>query len=69
MFLVIEIQKTGNTIANIANAYETMAEADNKYYTILAAAAVSNVPKHGAVLLDENCYCIRNDHYEHEVSE
>lgn len=66
MFLVIEMQTNNGVISNIATSHDTMAEADNKYYTILAAAAISNVPKHGAVIIDEDCHLLRGDCYAHE---
>lgn len=65
MFLVIEIQK-GDSIANIVTTYDTINEAENKYHTILASAAVSAVPKHSAVMLDENGDFIKSECFEHE---
>ena len=47
-YIVIEIQNGTCT----AYSYDTAAEAQNKYYTILSYAAVSDVQRHGAYLLD-----------------
>lgn len=55
-YVVIEIQKTtSGAIANLVTSYDTKAEAESHYHTILAAAALSNLPSHGAVIIDENC--------------
>ncbi len=65
MFIVIEMQKLDeNTLAILpANTYNTRDEAESKYHAILSTAAISNVWKHSAILLDEdgvplayNCY-------------
>lgn len=66
MFIVMEIQK-GNTASTIVNTYDTRNEAENKYHTVLAYAAVSNVPKHSAVLLNEDGTYIKSECFEHEV--
>ena len=66
MYIVIEIQK-GNTASTIVNTYETLNEAENKYHTILAYAAISSVPKHSAVLLTEEGDYIKHECFEHTV--
>lgn len=67
MFLVLEIQKTGNQIAHILTSHETRQEAESKWHTVLAAAAVSSVPQHAATLLDDRGYTIKVECYEHPV--
>ena len=69
MYLVLEIQKTGNQIATNIWAFETRNEADAKFYTVLAAAAISSVPLHAAALLTEDGGCIKNESYNHELEE
>ena len=66
MYIVMEIQKS-NTAATIVNTYETRNEAENKYHTILAAAAVSNIPQHAAVLLDDNGEYIKSECFMHSA--
>ena len=66
MYIVMEIQK-GNTASTIVDSYETLNEAENKYHTILAYAAISNVPKHSAVLLTEEGDYIKHECFEHLV--
>lgn len=67
MFLVLEIQKTGNQIAHILTSHETRQEAESKWHTVLAAAAVSSVPQHSATLLDDRGYTLAVQCYEHPV--
>lgn len=66
MFIVMEIQK-GNTTSTLVNAYETRNDAENKYHTILAYAAVSALPKHSAVMLTEEGDYIKSECFEHEA--
>lgn len=55
-YVVIEIQKTAQgQIANLVTSYDTKLEAESHYHTILASAALSDLPAHGAVIIDENC--------------
>ena len=63
-YIVIEIQKsTTGEIANIVTAHNTILEAESKYHTILAAAAISNLPVHGAIIVNENCFPVKHDSY------
>lgn len=68
MFIVIEIQ-TSNTVATLVNAYEDRNQAENKYHAILSAAAVSAVPKHGAVMLTDEGVRLKSECYIHEQPE
>ena len=66
MFIVMEIQK-GKTTSTLVNTYETRNEAENKYHTVLAYAAISSVPKHSAVMLTEEGDYIKHECFEHEA--
>lgn len=68
MYIVIEIQ-TGDKVATLVNAYEDRNAAENKYHTILSAAAVSEVPKHAAVMLTEEGTRLKSECYIHEQPE
>lgn len=68
MYIVLEIQ-TSNTVATIVNSYEDRNQAESKYHQILTAAALSNVPKHSAVLMNDVGQTIKNETYIHEVTE
>lgn len=68
MFIVIELQTINDSqVANIVNAYTEQAVAEQKYHSILAAAAVSALPCHAAVMLDEKGRMIKSEYYTHEV--
>lgn len=66
MFIVIELQKGKNgSVANIVTEHSTQAEAESKYHAILAAAAVSDVPVHSAVIVSEEGFPIMHQCYKH----
>lgn len=65
MFVVIELQQYGDTLQNLVTAHPTLQEAESKYHTVLAAAAISSVPVHSAVLLSGNGNVIKSECYRH----
>jgi len=66
MFIVVELQKNANgVVGNIVTSHETQAEAESKYHSVLAAAAVSDLPVHAATLLSEEGFSIANQCYKH----
>ena len=69
MFVVIELQTIGNTVANQVWAFESRDAAFNKYHTVLAAAAISTLPVHAAVILDNYGRQIAAQSFTHEVAE
>lgn len=67
MYLVTEIQVNhDSTVGNNTFAYQEVNQAWNKYYTVLAAAAVSNVHKHSAILYTEDGF-IAQQCFTHEL--
>ena len=68
MYIVIEIQ-TSATVATLVNSYEDRNQAESKYHQILTAAALSSVPKHSAVLMNDEGQTIKSETYIHEVTE
>lgn len=66
MFIVMEIQKDV-TAATLVSTHDTRNEAENKYHTVLAYAAVSSLPKHSAVMLTEEGEYIKSECFEHEA--
>lgn len=68
MFIVIEIQKNQNgQVATLVNSYEDRNSAEQKYHTVLSAAAVSSVPTHTAVMLMDDGYQIKHESYSHPI--
>lgn len=65
MIVVMELQTTGGVTALLTDTFDNRNAAENKYHTILSAAAVSNVEEHAAVMMDHKGFVIKNDIYYH----
>lgn len=66
MYIVIELQKNDQgVVSNIATAFDTLAEAESKYYTILASAAISKIPVHSAIIVSEEGFPVKYQCYKH----
>ena len=68
MYLVIELQKTGDQVVNIVTTHETNYDAESKFHTVLAYAAVSPVDIHSAVLMDDKGFVYRTESYDHTTA-
>ena len=69
MFIVTEIQTyTDGTVGTIVNSYESQQQAESRYHTVLAAAAVSNLPKHAVILFTEEGFPMLYQCYRHAVT-
>lgn len=65
-YLVIEIQKyDSGAMSTPTYAYDNQNSAEAKYHSILASAAVSALPVHSAVLMNEAGFVIKNQSYSH----
>ena len=64
-YIVIELQTNGNTTSNIVTAHTSRDAAEQKFHTVLAAAAVSSVEDHAAVMIAQNGTVVRTEHYTH----
>ena len=64
-YLVIELQTTGSTTANIVTQYSTLAAAQQAFYTICASAVVSTVDMHAVLIVDETGFVMMNESFEH----
>ena len=64
-YLVIEIQKAvdGTIAVPPVATYDNLFDALSKYHTVLAAAAISEVPVHTCVILNDVGQEIRMDSY------
>ena len=65
LFIVIELQRNGNQMANIVTAHETLQDAQHKFHAVAAAAAISNVEKHSVVLLKDDGFLVERITFEH----
>ena len=67
MYIVIELQKNADgVVSNIVTSHETLPEAESKYYSVLAAAAVSQIPVHSAIIVSEEGFPVENQCYKHQ---
>ena len=66
MYIVIELQTNGDQTAHLIDKYTEQSKAMQKYFTILAAAAVSSVEIHTAVIITETGRVVRAETFKHE---
>lgn len=65
-YIVIELQTAADgTVGNLVYAYDDRNAAEQKYHLILAAAAVSTLPSHAAVLLTSEGITLMHACYHH----
>lgn len=66
-YVVVEIQTNADgTIGAIVTDFDSKLAAENKYHTILAYAAISNLPVHSAVILTNEGRTVKTEVYTHE---
>ena len=69
-YIVIEIQTNSNgTVGNIVTSHDTLEQAYSKFYAVLSAAAISSVPIHAAVIMDNTGYVYGKNNFNHEQNE
>ena len=64
-YLVIEIQTNSGTTTTLSYQFDSLDLARQKYYTILAAAVVSTIDCHAAMIVDENGFLVQNESFRH----
>ena len=64
-YLVLEIQ-LGDTVSTIISDYDNLNQAESKYHQILTAAAISNIYKHSAMIINEEGRVLKVECYIHE---
>ncbi len=66
MYIVIELQKDAEgQVSNLVTSHNNLAEAESKYYSILASAAISEVPVHSAIIVSEEGFPVKHNCYKH----
>lgn len=66
MYIVIELQKNADgQVSNLVTSHETLADAESKFYTILASAAINDVPVHSAIIVSEEGFPVKYQCYKH----
>jgi len=65
-YIVLELQKNADgSVGNLVFAYDDQEHAESKYHQVLAAAAVSALPAHSAVLMNEEGFVLSRMCYKH----
>jgi len=63
-YIVMEYQTTDADVTSaLTSVHSTREEAEQKYHTILAAAAVSGLKYHGALIMDAFGEVLKVEHY------
>ena len=66
MYIVIELQTNAdNAVADLVYQYASRDEAESKFHAILAAAAISSLPVHAAVILTNAGTLVRSESFRH----
>ena len=69
-YIVVEIQTSADgTVSTLIDSFNNLDAAYNKYYTILAYAAISTVPKHSAMILTTNGQVWESKYFDHPLLE
>jgi len=70
VFYVLELQTYGDgTGSVIPQSYDNLRAAESKYYLILSAAAISTVYRHGAVLMTEEGFTLKQEVFTHPMEQ
>jgi len=69
-YIVTELQTNREGLTGtITTTYTDRYQAEQKYHSILAAAAVSNVYIHAAVIMDQFGGMVKSEYYQHETAD
>lgn len=69
MYIVTELQTTGNTTSVLTDVFTDESLSNQKYYTILSFAAVSTIDIHSAAILNEYGGVLKNETFDHRTTE
>ena len=68
-YIVLEIQTMADgQVACLATPHDSQMQAESSYHSVLAAAALSSLPRHAAVLVTSDGSVQASQHYEHGES-
>ena len=68
VYIVIELQIANDgTVGNFIYPYTSINEAESKYHLILSSAAISNVYRHTATMLDDKGQTIKSESFRHVI--
>ena len=70
MYFIIETQVNAEGVGSaLVSTREDRNAAESEYHRILQFAAISEIPHHGAIIIDEECIPILHKAYEHTEEE
>lgn len=70
MIIIQEIQTNGSSTAlTPAVTFSDKNQAESRYHSILASAAISEVQIHTVIMYDEHGNVLKRDYYEHGQEE
>ena len=65
-YILIELQTNRDgTVGNIVTAYDELSQAESAWHSVLAAAAISTLPVHAAVLINNLGEVVESRCYTH----
>ena len=68
MYIILETQtNTSGVVSTLVFQYEDRDHAESKYHQILAAAAISTLPKHCAFMFTDDGYLYKSECYRHDA--
>ena len=68
MYIVLELQISADgTFGNLVWPFVGLPEAESKYHTVLAAAAISSMAVHGAVIITADGQLIASQCYKRDT--
>ena len=65
LYVVIELQKTGDQMATLVTSHDTLQDAQYKFYSVAASAAISQLDKHSVILINDDGFTIEKLSFEH----
>ena len=69
-YYVIELQTNADgTTGNLVYSYDNKPDAEEKYHSVLTAAAKSSVLVHACVMMDNKGNSIKNEYFVHPAPE
>lgn len=66
-YYIFEIQNDNGTFAHIVHTADTQNQAESVYHQVMAAAAISTLTEHGAILFTSSGRIIMHESYRHET--
>ncbi len=64
-YVVVELQKNGDQMGTLITAHDTLKDVHFKFYSVAAAASISEIDMHTAVLLSERGLPMEQICFEH----